>query len=760
MNKNGREEAKKERYDVVVAGGGMAGICAALASARHGARTALIQDRPVLGGNSSSEMRVWMVGATAMGKNRYAAETGIIGELDMENLYRNPEGNCYVWDSLLLDAIMQEQLITLYLNTTVLDLYGRGEKVESILAYQMTTETWIELQANFFVDCTGDGRVGFLAGVPFLSGQEAEEDFGESMAPKRRESFTLGSTILLYTRDAGHTVHYQAPKFAFGIEEIHRLITENKKPLSIETNGCDFWWIETGGEKDSIRDGEEIRLELQRLVYGIWNYIKNSGHYPADNLELEWVGSLPARRESRRMRGAYILKQQDIVEHRRFDDAVCSGGWPIDTHPPGGIYSAKDSCLQRDAGIYQVPLRCLYAQKPDNLFFAGRNLSATHLAFASARVMKTCAGMGQAAGTAAALCNHWRTFPAGLTTEQISRLQQILLWDDQWIFGLVPKPTKKNRLGKVLSEVEREGREIEACHINASGYSSFENTRLNRMMRMEEEAWIMLPSMPSCRSVLLWMRGDRLGEYRIECLAGTARYACEDMTVLGIGRVMLKEKAEWVEICFDFNPPEGKELYLRLPIGEVELGVSDVPVCGCIGSIGSRTGMRLFNPCFVPKDAPDFFAPEHAFNGFGRPESAPNQWMSAPLNQGKAWLECELESYPEENSVEMCILFDNDLNRDYNQLRPDYYKNGWNQMPTQMVRSFRILVDCRNGDWRECFVYKDWYQRRFCGRLFAGARRVRLEVDATWGAPCAAVFSVRFCAVKNGKVQEEKEVWK
>ena len=205
----------EKSYDVVVVGGGMAGICAAIASARHGARTALIQDRSVLGGNSSSEMRVWMVGATAMGRNRYAAETGIIGELDLENLYRNPEGNPYIWDSILLDFVIREKNLTLYLNTTVLKTIGNGSHLEKIHAYQMTTETWYEITADYFADCTGDGSVGAMAGVPVMHGRESKEQFGESLAPDKKDEFTLGNTLLLYSRDAGKKITYHAPAFAY-----------------------------------------------------------------------------------------------------------------------------------------------------------------------------------------------------------------------------------------------------------------------------------------------------------------------------------------------------------------------------------------------------------------------------------------------------------------------------------------------------------------------------------------------------------------
>lgn len=728
---NGKKEhVKTEGYDVVVAGGGMAGVCAAIAAARLGVRTALIQDRPVLGGNASSEMRVWMVGATAMGRNRYAAETGIIGELDLENLYRNPQGNPYIWDSILLDFVMHEKNITLYLNTTVLRAYEKNSRLESLIAYQMTTETELEIHAAFFIDCTGDGRVGFLAGVPFFQGQEERGRFHESLAPEKSEPVTLGSTLLLYTRDTGHAVKYHAPDFAYGIEYIHKLITENEKSLSLETNGCDFWWIEVGGEGDTIAEGDVIRAELQKLVYGIWNYIKNSGLYSAETWELEWVGSLPARRESRRMEGAYTLTQNDILQHKTFPDAVCGGGWPIDTHPPGGIYSKKEACEQRDAGVYQIPLRCLYTQKLKNLFLAGRDLSASHLAFASARVMKTCAVMGQAAGAAAALCARWKTLPAGLSDSQMFKLQQELLWDDQWIPGV------------------NYNREVRATEIKASGFSRFENEMRDTTHRLDEDLWIMLSALPECKGIQFYLNSDVPCLYEIECLCGTQRNACNDMAVLGTAHACLEGKAQWVEFQFEFSVPEDRDLFLRLPAAAVELAVSRTPVCGCVGSIGGRTGLRLVNPCFRLNEASGFFAPEQAFTAFTRPTFRPNQWVSRPLSKEPAWLQCSLDILQEEK-IEMQVIFDTDLNRDYNQLRPNYYGNGWNRMPPQLARNFRILASPDAKEWRCAATYRD-YHRRFCRlKIPEKMRYVRVETLSTWGAPCASIFAIQFRAVST-----------
>lgn len=718
--------AQTASFDVTVVGGGMAGVCAAIAAARHGAKTALIQDRSVLGGNSSSEMRVWTVGATAMGRNRYAAETGIMGELDLENLYRNPEGNPHIWDSILLNFVMQEKNLTLYLNTTVLDTDGTDTHLESIRAYQMSTETWLEIKSDFFIDCTGDGSLSVSAGVPYMQGREARERFGESLAPDAEDAFTLGNTLLLYSRDAGKPVAYHAPDFAYDIDYIHNLIVGNEKPLELHTSGCDFWWLETGGSSDTIKDGETIRFELQKLVYGIWNYIKNSGRFEADNLELEWVGSLPAKRESRRLEGAYVLTQNDILEHRDFPDAVCSGGWPIDTHPPGGIYSKKEACEQRDAGVYQIPLRCLYAKYVDNLFFAGRNISASHLAFASTRVMKTCAVMGQAAGTAAALCKRWNKVPRALSATEVSDIQRTLLWDDQWIPN--ENVVLKNQWTPLMQ-------------VEASGCSGFENNAVQKLHRLDEELWIMLPRIPGGNTLRFWMCADKAGTYQAEYLCGTRHHACNDMISLGTETVCLEETPRWVEFKFDFEIPQNQDLFLRMSAAAGAIGVSDTPVCGCVGSVGKRTGLRLVNPCFQIENVPKLFAPCQVQTAFSRPTNTPNLWMSAPLSEGPAWLECTLPNTNTEKQMQ--ILFDTDLNRDYNQLKPDYYGNGWQVMPAGLAKDFRILTDDGTGAWECLAEYRNHHQR--CCRFLVGenVKRIRIEFFSTWGAPCVGVYAVQ-----------------
>lgn len=392
--------------DVVIVGGGMAGSCAAITAARAGSRVVLVQDRPVLGGNSSSEVRLWILGATShMGNNnRWAREGGIIDEILVENLFRNKEGNAVIFDTIVLEKVTNEPNIILLLNTSVFELSKQDERtIESARAYCSQNSTEYLLKAPVFIDSSGDGILGFLSGAPFRMGSESKEEFGELFAPDEEFGSMLGHTIYFYSKDTGHPVKYVPPSYALKeIEQIPRY-----KSIDSKMNGCQFWWFEYGGRsEDPVKETEKIKWELWKVVYGAWDYIKNSGNFPeAQNLTLEWVGTIPGKRESRRFEGEYMLKQQDIVEQKIFTDAVAFGGWSLDLHPADGVYSKLPGCTQwHSKGIFQIPYRAYISKSINNLFFAGRIISATHVAFGSTRVMATSAHGGQAVGMAAAVC--------------------------------------------------------------------------------------------------------------------------------------------------------------------------------------------------------------------------------------------------------------------------------------------------------------------------------------------------------------------
>ncbi len=439
IKENGVAERKLQidelKTDLIVIGGGLAGVCTAITAARAGIKVVLVQDRPVLGGNASSEVRLWVLGATShMGNNnRWAREGGVVDEILIENTYKNPEGNPIIFDSILLDKTISEPNITLLLNTAVYQVNKLSEdKIQSIDAFCSQNQINYNLQAPYFCDASGDGIVAFLAGAAFRMGAESKQEFGEKFAPSKEYGELLGHSLYFYTKDTGKPVKFTAPSFALDdITKIPRYRNFNTKEF-----GCKLWWIEYGGRLDTIHDTETIKWELWKVVYGVWNYIKNSGKFPeAENMTLEWMGTIPGKRESRRFEGDYIMTQQDIVEQKTHYDAVAFGGWSIDLHPADGLYSEKSGCNQwHSKGIYQIPYRSLYSRNVSNLFLSGRIISVSHVAFGSTRVMATSGYVGQAVAVAAKLCLEKGLQPKDIAAPNIIKeLQTALLKTGQYI---------------------------------------------------------------------------------------------------------------------------------------------------------------------------------------------------------------------------------------------------------------------------------------------------------------------------------------
>ena len=417
------------RAEVAVIGGGMAGICAAVAAARNGAKTTLIQDRSVLGGNASSEIRVCVSGAQGIGQR----ETGIIEEILLENRLFNPQDSYTVWDHILYDFVTREKNLDLMLNTRVTRAEGDGQTIRAAVCSQFSTETEIRVEAQLFIDCSGDGLLAASAGATYRTGREGSGEFNESFAPPVADGWQMGASLLLSTRDMGRPMPYSPPAFARKLKAedlVHREITMLQEG---------FWWIELGSEDDIIAEQEDNRHALMGYLHGVWDYIKNSGNHPeAESLVLDWVGSVPGKRESRRFMGDFVLSETDLTENRHFDDAVAFGGWPIDEHCPGGILSPDlppTNFYHHFKEPYQIPFRSLYSRDIDNLLFAGRNISQTHIALASSRVMATGAVMGQAVGSAGALCLKHGMTPRELGNRKMAELQGQLLLDDAFIPG-------------------------------------------------------------------------------------------------------------------------------------------------------------------------------------------------------------------------------------------------------------------------------------------------------------------------------------
>ena len=422
-----------KKYDVVVVGGGMSGVCAAIAAARHGAKTALVQNRPVLGGNASSEIRMHICGADIHGTRLEARETGIIEELLLYNRKVNPQISFSVWDTVLWEKTTMQGGLDLFLNTHVFEAIQENDVIKSVRGVQQTTEKMICFCADIFIDATGDGTLGYLSGADYMTGREGRDVFGEACAPPKSDVVTMGNSLLFTSKDMGYPVPFEKPDWAYTYGE------EDLKFRDHREVDAGYWWVELGGDETStIHDGEVIRDELLKSVYGVWDHIKNQGDHAADNLVLDWVGMLPGKRESRRLTGDYVLTADDLQAGRRFHDAVAYGGWPMDMHLVGGLKGDVEEPTEMFFldDIYTIPYRSLYSKNINNLLLAGRNISVSHMAFGSTRDMATAAVVGQAVGTAGAMAVREGLFPRDISKD-VGRLQQALLRDDCYIPGIV-----------------------------------------------------------------------------------------------------------------------------------------------------------------------------------------------------------------------------------------------------------------------------------------------------------------------------------
>ena len=427
------------KCDILVAGGGIAGVCAAISASRNGSMVILCQDRSVLGGNASSEVRMHICGADMSGERGKeleveAREGGIIEEIRLENAVRNPQKSWSMMDLILYEKCIAEDNITLLLDTAVVAVEKKDRQIESAEALRISTEDKFIIKAEIYIDCTGDGRLAVEAGAGFRAGRESEKEYNEPFAQDKSDSKSLGMSLLFEAEDMGRLVPFSPPPW------IRKFTEDDLRNRYHQPFNYGFWWVEWGGCIDTVKDTPQIRHELLRIMLGVWDHIKNGGCHGADNYALSWFGFLPAKRESRRFNGLYTLTGNDIVEAVHFDDAIAYGGWSMDTHPPEGIDAVdEDPCNQPPPPyLYPVPLRCCISADVDNLMFAGRNISATHYAFASTRVMATCGVIGQGVGTSAAVAIKENTLPSLLADERelMNVIQSKLLADDCFLPGI------------------------------------------------------------------------------------------------------------------------------------------------------------------------------------------------------------------------------------------------------------------------------------------------------------------------------------
>jgi len=430
---NGPESVFAIRHletDYLVAGGGMAGFCAALADARNGLKVVFIQNRSRLGGNASSEIRMHICGSTALGQ--VWRETGILEEVMLTESYINPQRCWEMLDYVMYDKVVSNPNITMLFDTMLYSVKAKGKKIEEIQAYCSQTEEIYVVKAKHFADCTGDGTLAALAGAEFMRGREAKSEYNEALGLEVRDDITMGNSLLFQSQKHDQPMPFKAPSWARKYE------FSDFKHRRIHSWEYGYWWIELGGLENIVHDGQKIRHDLMAVVFGVWDYIKNSGNHPdSANWALSWFGSIPGKRESRRITGDYVMTQNDILKQENFEDRVAYGGWPLDDHLPAGMDDTSLSPFRSIAlkGPYSIPLRSLYSKTFDNLTMAGRNVSVSHVALSTTRVMATCATMGQAIGTAVAFCVKENLTPRQLyqNKAKLKAYQQLLLRQDQAI---------------------------------------------------------------------------------------------------------------------------------------------------------------------------------------------------------------------------------------------------------------------------------------------------------------------------------------
>jgi len=709
--------------DLLVVGGGVGGTVAAIAAARRGLETILVQDRPVLGGPSSSECSCNSDGACINGAqeyvNRNARECGVLEEMKLEAYYRRANGWEQHWSLVLREWAEREKNLTLLLNTAACDIAMEGNRIAAVTARTLGSEITHRIAAPAYIDCSGDSFLGRAAGAEFRMGREARSEFGESLAPEKADKKTMGSSIAFRAIDLGHPVPFVPPPWAMkinGDEDLPYRIHDNPRQ--------GYWWLEYGGELDTISDNEEIYRKLLSILFGVWDHVKNGGDHNAANYAINWISPIPGKRESRRLMGDYILSQKDLEKHPDFPDTVAYGGWPIDIHPPEGVFGKGRPGSTPPIifpGTYPIPFRCLYSRNIGNLMMAGRNISVTHVALGSSRVMATCASCAQAAAAAAVLMKKYGISPREVGRAHIAELQTMLAEDDA-VLPMLPIPVR--------------GLPATAAASGEMTLRMPESTSFAPLTAPEKATDDPCDVPPADRRrVQMFVASENILEsikVRLEAGPDAPRVIGAELLDDG-GKVLASAQAPVAggvaEFRFDAPTVPGRRYGIRLPqVPGVSVALHRRYLPGLERKLD---GCYLDNDnwCFETVPPLRLYPAAKAVDGISRAAADdPHMWISSPgLPQ---WLELDFGKKRAVGNVE--LIFDTNLDK------PCYCG-----VPPECVRDYEIQC-FRNDRWETLAAVSDNHQRR---RLHTfepvETDRLRLVVTATNGDPCARVYEFR-----------------
>jgi len=409
------------KFDLVVIGGGMAGTCAALSAARLGVKVALIQDRPVLGGNNSSEVRVHLGGRINL--SPYPALGNLVNEIGPDK-GGNAQPASFYEDQKKLDVVESEKNITLFLNYRANSVEKNGDLITAVRAVNIENAKELRFEAPLFADCTGDATIGALAEADFMMGREGQSEYGEPTAPKVKDKMTMGSSVQWYSEESSKPELFPVIPWGLNFSE--------KNAQAIKKGD---WQWETGMNYDQVKDFERIRDYGMMVVFSNWSYLKNrfAENQNFKNSRLSWVAYVAGKRESRRLTGDLVLREQDLTDQVKYPDGTAPTSWTVDLHypdPKNTQYFPGEEFLSiakhKPIYPYPIPYRCLYSRNVNNLFMAGRNISVTHVALGTVRVMRTTGMMGEVVGMAAAVCKNHEVLPRKVYESYLSELQILM----------------------------------------------------------------------------------------------------------------------------------------------------------------------------------------------------------------------------------------------------------------------------------------------------------------------------------------------